>query len=672
MNRLGHTHRTHAFTPWLRALLMLATVACWPAAAHADPSGRVAYVGDAQGEVSYSPAGEDDWLQLVRNRPVIPGDRLWTDRNARVELQVGGAVIRLAASTSMELLELDDDLAQLEVTEGTLYLRIEHLYAGQAYEVATPDMVFSFDRAGRYRIDVNPESGVTTVIVREGHGEVSAEDSHFPLRAGDAVQFYGADLRDNEFVDVPRNDAFDRYCSNRDRSLERSLSRRYMSDDVAGASQLDDYGDWRPAGGFGMAWFPRNVRADWAPYRDGHWAWQEPWGWTWVDDARWGFAPSHYGRWVHAANRWGWVPGPRNLRPVYSPALVVFIGGRGASHGGGGVTVGWFPLAVRDVYVPSYRVSREYFRRVNVGSTVVDSNRINNAYGTYERNLRQGNSRIEDGNYANRRVNGAVTAVPRNVFVESRPVRQAAIRLDRRQVDEGAADRLAPVAPIARSVRGAGQPAQVRPPRAALERRVVVRTPPRAATRPFAERQAALQARPGQAPAQDAATSTPSAAAGPAAPAARAAAAGRNVRVLPHAAVDARAAGPRRKPRGTAPPASTRPQGAEPASAPTPGSAPTPAPATAPAPGQAPARPTSPPAADAPAARAHPGNDGTNAGGPAARTTARARAEANAKARADAAAAKAERARNHRGRPPARNDEGPGEPDSSDARPMAP
>ena len=28
------------------------------------------------------------------------------------------------------------------------------------------------------------------------------------------------------------------------------------------------------------------------------WVWLRPWGWTWVDDAPWGFAPFHYGRWL--------------------------------------------------------------------------------------------------------------------------------------------------------------------------------------------------------------------------------------------------------------------------------------------------------------------------------------------------------------------------------------
>src|SRR5205814_1992738 len=104
----------------------------------------------------------------------------------------------------------------------------------------------------------------------------------------------------------------------------------------------------RPEPQYGAIWVPRRVPVDWAPYRYGHWAWIEPWGWTWVDDAPWGFAPFHYGRWIFTAGNWGWVPGPRTVRPVYAPALVAWVGGprlnASVSIGGGRGGVAWFPL----------------------------------------------------------------------------------------------------------------------------------------------------------------------------------------------------------------------------------------------------------------------------------------------------------------------------------------
>ena len=54
---------------------------------------------------------------------------------------------------------------------------------------------------------------------------------------------------------------------------------------VVGYEDLDDNGDWRDDSNYGHVWFPNRVSTGWAPYREGHWDWVAPWGWTWVDDS---------------------------------------------------------------------------------------------------------------------------------------------------------------------------------------------------------------------------------------------------------------------------------------------------------------------------------------------------------------------------------------------------
>ena len=182
---------------------------------------------------------------------------------------------------------------------------------------------------------------------------------------------------------------------------------------MTGYEDLDDYGRWQYVGGYGTVWVPSNVASDWAPYRDGHWAYIDPWGWTWVDDEPWGFAPFHYGRWAYAGSRWCWVPGPVAVRPVYAPALVAFVGGVGISIGGG-PGVGWFPLAPGEVYVPYYRGSRGYVERINVTNTVVNVTRVTNVYNV--------SANVTNITYVNQRVNNGVTLVSRDTFVNARPV----------------------------------------------------------------------------------------------------------------------------------------------------------------------------------------------------------------------------------------------------------
>jgi len=459
----------------------------------------VARVSESEGRVSYSPAGEDDWLRLMRNRPLVQGDRLWTDRDARAEIQVGSAAVRLGPESGFEILELNDDFAQLLLTEGTLNLSIRRLQRGQSFEVATPNLALSFDRPGRYRIDVDPQRNETTVVVREGSGEAFGDSTSFALLAGDAVRFYDDDLRDYQIFDLPRADGFDRYSASRDRLLTRSVSLRYVDDDMVGYASLDAYGSWRTERDYGNVWYPTQVDAGWAPYRDGHWVWQEPWGWTWVDEAPWGFAPSHYGRWAHISNRWGWIPGPRNVRSVYSPAVVAFVGGSRWSlsiSSGGAAPIGWFPLGPREVYVPSYHASRDYFARVNVNNTTINNTSITNFYNNYS----SGTINVTQVNYVNRGVIGAVTAVPTSVFVNARSVRQEAIRLDRNALANAEYFRVAAVVPSQRSVIGSASASNARPSRGTFDRRIVARSLPPPAAPSFAVRAEQLRQTPGRVP----------------------------------------------------------------------------------------------------------------------------------------------------------------------------
>jgi hypothetical protein len=485
----------------LPGLLLFALYAVFFASsANADPSGRVGYLSDSHGLVSYSPSGEDQWVNVVRNRPLIRGDRLWTDRDARAEFQVGSAAVRIDSNSSVEILDLDDRITQLQLTQGALGLNVRRLYRDQLVEIDTPLLAFTINGSGRYRIDVDPRYGTTTIVVWDGTGEVYGDNTHFSLRAGDAVRFYDEDLHDYRMYGLPREDNFDRYGLERDQRYQRAESLRYVDDDVVGYSDLDEYGSWSPVSGHGHVWFPSNISVNWAPFRDGHWAWQEPWGWTWVDNAPWGFAPSHYGRWISVKNRWGWVPGPRRTRPVYAPALVAFIGGSGwslsLSLGGDASPIGWFPLGPREVYVPSYRVSRDYFTRINVNNTVVQNTTITNIYNNYYSSNRDD---IDQVNYANRHMEQAVTVVPSSVFVNAQPVHSAAMRVDRKALSSGKTLRIAQIAPRSRSVIGSGEPTKAHPAAEVFDRRVVARNAPPPAEAPFAQREQLLQKEPGRA-----------------------------------------------------------------------------------------------------------------------------------------------------------------------------
>ncbi|MBY4675008.1 hypothetical protein K6T12_00175 [Marinobacterium sp. CAU 1594] len=193
------------------------------------------------------------------------------------------------------------------------------------------------------------------------------------------------------------------------------------------------------------------------------------------------------------------MPGPRQVRPVYAPALVAFIGGSGwslsLSLGGDVSPIGWFPLGPREVYVPSYHVSRDYFKRVNVNNTVIQNTTITNVYNNY---YSSGAINIDTIDYANRHREQAVTVVPRTVFENAHPVRSAAMRIDRQAISTGETLRIAPIAPSTRSVIGSGEVAKAQPTPEVFDRRVVARNPPPPAEPPFSQRENLLRKQPGR------------------------------------------------------------------------------------------------------------------------------------------------------------------------------
>jgi hypothetical protein len=477
----------------LRVLALVAGLAllAFSGWASADPPSRVARLGYLTGAVSFSPAGEDDWVQAAINRPLTSGDRLWADAGARAEIQVGGAMIRMNGGTGVSVLNLDDRIAQLQLTQGTLNVRVRRLGPSQSFEVDTPNLAFTLRQPGEYRIDVDPDGNATTIVLRQGQGEVYGEGASYVIDSRQPYRFTGTSLREYDTVEPPRLDDFDRWAGERDRADDNSGSARYVSPDVVGYQDLDANGTWRTDPTYGNVWTPNRVAAGWAPYRDGHWAWVDPWGWTWVDDAPWGFAVSHYGRWANFGGHWGWVPGPVRAPAYYAPALVVFVGGGNfqlsvSSGNVGGV--GWFPLAPREVYRPSYPVSRGYFENVNRSNTVVNNTVINNFYN---------NTNVTNVVYANRQVQGAIVAVPTTTFVQSQPVSRAAVQLTGAVVASAPVALMPQVAPTERSVRGAAAAGGKPPPRV-FERPVVARTAPPAASVGFAAQQPQLAAKPGE------------------------------------------------------------------------------------------------------------------------------------------------------------------------------
>lgn len=440
------------------------------AASFQDPPSRVARLSSMEGTITFQP-GDDDWVPAVQNRPLATGDSLWADENSRSELHIGSTALHLGANTSITFLELSDQAVQIRLAQGSLIVRLRQLDDQDSYEIDTPNVAFTLTQPGNYRIDVDPDGTRTDVVVRSGQGEASGAGSSRTVAAGQRATFTGSDQLRYDQGRLPEIDGFDTWATNRDQENDQSESANYVSRDMTGYEDLDAYGSWSYVDGYGMTWQPNDLAVGWAPYRFGNWAWVGPWGWTWVEAEPWGFAPFHYGRWAYAGSRWVWVPGPTAARPVYAPHLVAWLGGGPGSNFSFsfGPGVGWFPLAPGEVLVPGYRVSRNYVNNVNLANTHVERTRITTVYNTAILSHGAGGSELT---YANRGINGSVTVVSLDTFVNSRPVAGNLVSVPAKELAAAPVSHLASAEPMRSSMVNAGIPAN-RPPAAALNRPVV-------------------------------------------------------------------------------------------------------------------------------------------------------------------------------------------------------
>ena len=432
-----------------------------------DPPSRVARLSYFDGSVSFQAGGNGDWGNAAKNRPITIGDKLWVDKDARAELQAGQATIHLGGMTALAFLNLDQNITQMRLAEGSINFRVRELREGDTYEVDTPNVAFTVREAGVFRIDVNETGDGTLVTVIRGEGEVTAGGKSYDVRAGELAEFNGTDSNIEYRSDrAPDPDDFDRWAADRDRREEDSVSARYVSRDMVGYSDLDDHGTWRDEPEYGHVWYPNNVSVGWAPYSNGNWSYVGPWGWTWVDYEPWGFAPFHYGRWNYFGGRWGWCPGPINYYPVYGPAFVGFLGGGGFGFGVG-LGVGWFPLGFGEVYRPWYRCGGGYLRNVNV-------------HNTYIRNVN--NINIVNNHYAYAHNPAAVTATTHNNFVNGQVVNRGSARVTSASLRGTQPTNHVALTPTKASYTGAANARGrvLTPPASVQNRAVIARTAPAA------------------------------------------------------------------------------------------------------------------------------------------------------------------------------------------------
>ncbi|MEO8752223.1 MAG: DUF6600 domain-containing protein, partial [Casimicrobiaceae bacterium] len=307
-------------------MLRIAAILLWAAAALLAPGtalaeddlpGRVGRIAEIGGELFLAPQDKpEEWIAIGLNYPVTTGDNLWVGTEGRAEVDFGDGQFRLAGDTNLHVSRLDDRQFALFVAQGRVNVRVRVLEPGETARIDTPNAQVVLTRPGLYRVDVSEDREHSLLAVREGEANVLTYGAVQQVLPGQSAAVDGADPQYATVRNGVANDGFDAWVASRERRYEGGAGANYVSPQMVGAADLDRYGTWNQVPEYGAVWYPSDVGADWAPYRNGYWTEVGGWGPTWVDAAPWGYAPFHYGRWAYIGNRWGWCPGRIDVRPV--------------------------------------------------------------------------------------------------------------------------------------------------------------------------------------------------------------------------------------------------------------------------------------------------------------------------------------------------------------------
>lgn len=386
-----------------------------------DPPTRVARVAELSGRADWFDPENRDWQPLIRNQTLAEGDRVRTAERSRLGLRIGGHGLWLDERGELELRRLDDGRIDLDLERGALALRWLSRETAQDAQLRTRDGRFRFERAGAYRVDQQGRGSRAQVFEGrlrfDARGQDDDRDAPLFVEEGEQAELWWDGGPRAERSRWRGQDDFGGWLvaelgfgRQSTAYLRDRPSYRYVSPELTGVDELDTAGRWEVSADYGPLWTPVRVAVDWAPYRTGRWVWSRHWGWTWVDEQPWGYATSHYGRWVFWGGRWAWAPGAVVVaRPVFAPALVAWVGG---GHVQVGVQIGsryqppvaWVPLSPYERYRPWYYASPRYQQRLDPDPITVRRPQITAPQGGP-------GGRAEWASY-NQRVPGAVSVMP--------------------------------------------------------------------------------------------------------------------------------------------------------------------------------------------------------------------------------------------------------------------
>ena len=380
---------------WIIFSIFLPLIFSFPAklSIAAEPElggGRISLI---QGQVLIQTKDAEEWIEASVNFPITDGDRIMTERDGRVELNLkNGTYVRIGEESQLDIIALTFDrgktLIHLNQLEGRVYVNHRPITeeASPLY-IDLPYGVLSSYVPSRFRVDLTPSE--VKIYVLEGSVEFQKDGRPIPLTQGKTL--IAREGSNAEVAQLYGRDEWDRWNESRDNELfQRRHAREYLPPELESQGyEMEGNGQWVYTPEYQYVWVP-TVVVGWAPFQHGYWAWRRG-IYCWVPYEPWGWVPFHYGRWVHIhIHGWVWAP-PFRHAVIWNPGAVAWH--IMSTH------VSWVPLAPGEIY---------YGHR---------------HYGPHSVNINRVNINIQKNFYINAKIKNAVATVHRDSFFRRNPAR---------------------------------------------------------------------------------------------------------------------------------------------------------------------------------------------------------------------------------------------------------
>ena len=183
---------------------------------------RTARVQYISGEVSVAPSATNEWTAARVGQPLPSAEHVWTAPNARVEINLGGAFLRMNSEASVTLLAVTNGSVQVGVNQGEVSLSVGRLFRGEIYEIDTPNATLTVTKSGVYRVEVRPNENRTLVTTRKGAIVATGTGAAVTVDSGKQVVFLNGTTLQHTAEKAPTPDGFEDWASVRDKALRVS------------------------------------------------------------------------------------------------------------------------------------------------------------------------------------------------------------------------------------------------------------------------------------------------------------------------------------------------------------------------------------------------------------------------------------------------------------------